>query len=144
MRFKKLFEDINDGWEIEPEDCDLLDTLDDCARLAYEVKNCIRGAYTKCTTYQGLGNYVIDIANSLKYCGEQLLNMEEPVEEKLTGSEIDDFFTKARKLGVKNLKDLQRLKQEPEFGEEEKTDIAKMHKYYGAANPEDIDLSKEN
>ena len=58
LGIKKLNEDINDGWEIDDTDSDLLDVFDDLQRVAYELKNCIRGSYTKCTTYKELAMYL--------------------------------------------------------------------------------------
>lgn len=63
--------------------------------------------------------------------------------ESLKNSEVDEFFTKAKKLGVTTLGDLKRLlTQEPEtrFG----SDIYKMRKYSKYANPEDKELKNES
>ena len=60
------------------------------------------------------------------------------VEESLKNDEIDDFFMKAKKLGVKTLKDLESLLHQPEsIG---KTEKEKMDSYYKETNPNDKQL----
>ncbi len=63
--------------------------------------------------------------------------------ESLKDNEVDEFFNKAKKLGVTTLGDLKKLlTQEPEtrFG----SDIYKMRKYSKYANPEDKELKNES
>ena len=62
------------------------------------------------------------------------------LDEKLENNEIDDFFNKAKKLGVKNLKDLKMLLDDPTAVG--KTDKEKMDNYYKEANPEDKNLNE--
>lgn len=58
--------------------------------------------------------------------------------ESLKRDEIDDFFQKAKKLGLKTLDDLKNLFHEPEaIGKSEKE---KLDNYYKEANPEDKQL----
>ncbi len=72
--------------------------------------------------------------------GDYEVIAKRPVEESLKNDEIDNFFTKAKKLGVKTLKDLKNLLNEPEATG--KTEKEKMDSYYKEANPEDLDLSE--
>ena len=63
------------------------------------------------------------------------------VEESLKNNEVADFFDKAKKLGVKTLKDLKILLAQPEAkGDSEKE---KLDNYSKEANPEDKDLTED-
>ena len=63
------------------------------------------------------------------------------VEESLKNNEVADFFDKAKKLGVKTLKDLKILLAQPESkGDSEKE---KLDNYSKEANPEDKDLTED-
>ena len=63
------------------------------------------------------------------------------VSESLKDTEIDDFFDKAKKLGVKTLKDLKILLDQPEAkGDSEKE---KLDSYNKEANPNDKDLTED-
>lgn len=90
MKFKKsLLEDINDGWELEDTESGLLDLFDDLQRVAYELKNCIRGSYTKCTTYKELSMYLKKKAEELDYEADAITFLDESLIE-----DIDTFSTK--------------------------------------------------
>ncbi len=66
---------------------------------------------------------------------------DESLEESLKNNEVADFFDKAKKLGVKTLKDLKILLAQPEAkGESEKE---KLDNYSKEANPEDKDLTED-
>ena len=78
----------SDGWDKEI--CEnLLDVLDSCAELAYEVKNCRRGAYCYQAgdTYGSLGAYAYRLGESLMDAGSYL----EDRYGDLTADEIDDM-----------------------------------------------------
>lgn len=63
------------------------------------------------------------------------------VDESLKTNEIDDFFNKAKKLGVKTLKDLRTLLTQPESkGDSEKE---KLDNYSKEANLDNKDLSED-
>lgn len=63
------------------------------------------------------------------------------VEESLKNNEVADFFDKAKKLGVKTLKDLKILLAQPESkGDSEKE---KLDNYSKEANPDNKDLSED-
>lgn len=66
---------------------------------------------------------------------------DESLEESLKNNEVADFFDKAKKLGVKTLKDLKILLAQPESkGDSEKE---KLDNYSKEANPEDKDLTED-
>lgn len=66
---------------------------------------------------------------------------DEFLEESLKNNEVADFFDKAKKLGVKTLKDLKILLSQPEAkGNSEKE---KLDTYSKEANPEDKDLTED-
>jgi hypothetical protein len=86
MKFKKnLLEDINDGWELEDTESGLLDLFDDLQRVAYELKNCIKGSYTKCTTYKELSMYLKKKAEELNYEADAIMFLEESLTEDVDG-----------------------------------------------------------
>jgi len=95
MQFKKLLEDINDGWELEDNyDVDL-NVLDDMNSFIYEIRNTIRGAYTKATTYKELATYIRnDLIQPLEYLAQDIENIKEnDIDESLKESneEIEDI-----------------------------------------------------
>ena len=65
----------------------------------------------------------------------------EIVSEGLKNDDIHDFLNKARKLGAKTFKDLERLSKEHEFNGI--LDLDRMNTYYKNANPDDKDLSED-
>lgn len=58
-------EEDEDGW---PEDTveTFKDVLSDAANLSYELKNCVRGAYTGCDTKEELAAYIQDLINNFQ------------------------------------------------------------------------------
>jgi hypothetical protein len=62
---KALNESAGDGWD-ENELYDLIEVLDDIYNLSYEVKNCVRGAYTNANTYEELADHIEDLAARLE------------------------------------------------------------------------------
>lgn len=83
---KPLSEDINDGWELEDTESGLLDVIGDLERVAYELKNCIRGAYTRCTTYKELSMYLKKRAEELDYEADALLSLDDSLTEDVEES----------------------------------------------------------
>lgn len=148
MEFKRLKEarlsDI--GWDFDfdtyPE---IEDTLLDLNDFVYEIKNTVRGHFTQATTNKELAKYIRNnLINSLFAMADTIENMEDTsVRESLKNTEIDDFFLKAKKLGVKTLGDLKKLMDEPEHYTKTgrtRSDIQTMKSYSKAANPKNLDL----
>jgi len=72
MKLLKEEVDINDGWDL-----DQYGVIDDIERLAYELRNCVRGAYTNAYTYQELGEYIKNLAGDLDEFGDELMTLKE-------------------------------------------------------------------
>ena len=74
---KALNESAGDGWDL-----DGLDSLDEAfsniESFMYEVRNCVRGAYTNCYTYADLADELRSIADSLSMAADDIENMSEP------------------------------------------------------------------
>lgn len=96
MKKMKLSEDLftedSDGWDRELiYQSGLQDTLDSIRNLDYELNNCIKGAYTDCTSYEELGEYV-------RQLGAELLTNADAVSEL---TEEDDEFEESLTEGRK-------------------------------------------
>ena len=65
-----------DGWSEEVRDC-LEDTFADLEQLMYEVRNCVRGAYTRANTNEELADYVAELADKLASVADDLPNCED-------------------------------------------------------------------
>lgn len=44
---------------------DVMETLDELARVQYELKNCVKGAYTYCETDEQLADHIKKLAEKL-------------------------------------------------------------------------------
>lgn len=73
----------------------------------------------------------------------RIRKMKQPIDEKLENGEIDDYFNKAKRLGVKTLGDLQNLMKNDSETAVDGSDMQKMDNYYKKANPTDKDLSDD-
>ena len=71
----------DDGWD-ENELYDLIEVLDDIYNLQYEVKHCVRGAYTNATTYTELADYIEDLASRLEESASYVREVPEPVDDE--------------------------------------------------------------
>lgn len=60
----------SDGWEGWEDITDLEDAIDDIEQLAYELRSCVRGAYTGCNTWGELSEYIKGLANNLEAAGD--------------------------------------------------------------------------
>lgn len=99
MKFKKsLLENITDGWELEDTESGLLDVIGDLERVAYELKNCMRGSYTKCATYKELSMYLKKRAEELDYEADALLALDESLIKDTELSEALSIEDAKRKL----------------------------------------------
>lgn len=76
---KKALNESADGWDLR-DDSMLMETFDDIESAIYEIKNCVRGAYTGCETYEELGQHLRDLGQSLMECAGEIEGMEEPEE----------------------------------------------------------------
>lgn len=78
----------SDGWN-EDFCYELIDVLNDCYKLSYEVEHCRRGAYCREVgdTYESLGNYAVKLGERLIEAGEDISAMY----GDLTAEEIDDM-----------------------------------------------------
>ena len=65
-----------DGWSEEVRDC-LEDTFADLEQLMYEVRNCVRGAYTRANTNEELADYVAELVDKLASVADDLPNCED-------------------------------------------------------------------
>lgn len=65
-----------DGWSEEVRDC-LEDVFSDLEQLMYEVRNCVRGCYTKANTNEELADYVAGLADELSSVADYLPNCED-------------------------------------------------------------------
>lgn len=61
----------------------ILEVTDKVYDLAYELKNCVRGAYTGCETYEDLQEYVRKLARELEEAADMM---------ELTDYECDECY----------------------------------------------------
>ena len=81
---EELFTEDSDGWNIVHTSFNkVLDRIND---LDYEVKNCIKGAYTNCYSYEELGEYIRQLGMDLMDSADEIseLSDEDDFEESLT------------------------------------------------------------
>ena len=71
----------DNGWD-ENELYDLIEVLDDIYDLQYEIKTCIRGAYTNATTYKELADHIEDLASRLEEQASYVREIPEPVDDE--------------------------------------------------------------
>lgn len=74
----KLNESANDGWDEEFEDEPVLSDLEN---FIYEIRNAVKGAYTRATTYQELSDYIENLAADLEAFADQVRMHEEDPDE---------------------------------------------------------------
>lgn len=77
---KALNESAGDGWDLEDLD-QLEEAFSEIEEFIYEVRNCVRGAYTNCYTYVDLADELRSIADSLSMAADEIENMSEPEPE---------------------------------------------------------------
>lgn len=81
-KFNKILKEAySDGWDTNKLD-ELVSFLDELDRLSYEVRNCVKGAYSNCKTYSELGNYISNLGMQLSEVGDEVAEMEEDSEEE--------------------------------------------------------------
>ena len=77
----------DDGWD-ENELYELVEVLDDIYNLTYEIKSCVRGAYTNATTYEELADHIEDLASRLEEQAGYVRQIQEPEDEE-SGEDFD-------------------------------------------------------
>ena len=70
-----------EGWN-EEKVRDMIDVLQDVYEVQYELENCVKGAYTGCTTYQDLGAYLKELAGRLSAEADGIAEQEEDPEDE--------------------------------------------------------------
>ena len=66
-----MTEEANDGWGKDVQDC-LYDVFFKLDRLMYEVRNCVRGGYTRCANETELGDYIRTLASDLEAAADRV------------------------------------------------------------------------
>lgn len=85
---EELFTEDSDGWDIVHTQFNkVLDRIND---LDYEVKNCIKGAYTNCYSYEELGEYI-------RQLGMDLMDSADEISELSDEDEFEESLTEGRK-----------------------------------------------
>lgn len=77
---KALNESAGDGWDLDELD-QLEEAFGEIESFMYEVRNCVRGAYTGCYTYEELAEKLRNISDSLSMAADEIENMPEPEPE---------------------------------------------------------------
>lgn len=71
-----------EGWNKEKVG-DVLHVMQDIYEAQYELENCVRGSFTRCTTYQELGVYLKNLASRLDVEADWLCDeWEDPEDEE--------------------------------------------------------------
>lgn len=72
-----------DGWDDDDDDLyELMEVLSDIYNLQYELKTCVRGAYTNCETFAELGMHIQQLGERLMEQGEYLSRKPEPIDDE--------------------------------------------------------------
>lgn len=71
-----------EGWD-EEQLGDLSEILDKAYKLSYEVERCVRGAYTDCTTYEDLAEYIVNLGEEFQMCGQDLYELSEDLDAEV-------------------------------------------------------------
>ena len=77
---KTLNESAGDGWDLDDLD-QLEEAFGEIENFMYEVRNCVRGAYTGCHTYEELADKLRNISDSLSMAADEIENTPEPEPE---------------------------------------------------------------
>jgi len=78
---KALNESAGDGWDLDDLD-QLEEAFSEIENFMYEVRNCVRGAYTGCYTHEELAEKLRDISDSLTMAADEIENTPEPEPEE--------------------------------------------------------------
>ena len=85
---KALNESAEDGWDLKDLD-QLEEAFGEIESFMYEVRNCRRGAYTGCYTYEDLAEKLRNISDSLSMAADEIENMSESEPEEYEEYEDD-------------------------------------------------------
>ena len=77
---KALNESTGDGWDLD-DLSSLEEAFSEIESFMYEVRNCVRGAYTGCYTYEKLAEKLRNISDSLSMAADEIENIPEPNED---------------------------------------------------------------
>lgn len=86
---KVLNESAADGWDLGDLD-QLEEAFNEIERFMYEVRNCVRGAYSDCYTYAELAEKLRNIAESLAMAADEIENTPEPEDEEFEDDEYNE------------------------------------------------------
>lgn len=64
-------DEMNDGWGDDVQES-LEDVFGKLEKLMYEVKNCVRGGYTRCNTQPELADYIRSLASGLEAAADTI------------------------------------------------------------------------
>lgn len=64
-------DEMNDGWGKTVQDS-LYEVFNKIDRLMYEVRNCVRGCYTRCESETELADYIRSIASDFEAAAEEI------------------------------------------------------------------------
>lgn len=90
---KAINESAGDGWDLDGVDS-LEEAFEKIESFMYEVRNCVRGAYTNCYTYEALADELRSIADSLSMAADDIENTPEPESEDEEEFEGDVNYNK--------------------------------------------------
>ena len=83
---KALNESAEDGWDLDGASS-LEEAFGEIESFMYEVRNCRRGAYTDCYTYEDLAEKLRNISDSLSMAADEIENMPEPESDDEDGED---------------------------------------------------------
>ena len=82
--YKNLIFESDDGWNDQVQET-LNDVISNLESFIYEIRNCVKGAYTRVETHSALADYIRNLAEDLTYAADEIENLpddEENVEEE--------------------------------------------------------------
>lgn len=88
----------HDGWDGWEEVEGLEDSIEGIEKLAYELRHCIRGAYTHCKDWKALALYIKGLAANLDDAAELMAYKREDEDESKKNEELSPKMKQRRKL----------------------------------------------
>ena len=70
-----------EGWD-ESDLSEITELLDTAYKLSYELERCVRGAYTDCTTYKDLAEYIINLGEEFQMRGQDLYELSDDLDNE--------------------------------------------------------------
>ncbi len=80
--FESKKNEDHDGWAGWEDITDLEPAIEKIEQLAYELRSCVRGAYTRCNTWGELSEYIKGLASDLEAAGDNASYMKEDDESE--------------------------------------------------------------